>query len=177
MPQRALQRVAVELRIRAARPTMRPACGPPSSLSPLKVTRSAPAAIASRDRGLVCEAVTGRDRPTCRCRDPRPAASHARAPAPRKLARRDGRREALDGVVAGVHLHEQRGARADRRGIVLEMGAVGGADLDQLAPARAMMSGMRNDAADLDQLAARDDRLAAVAPGCSGPAARRRRCC
>ena len=36
------------LAIRSLRPTIRPACGPPSSLSPLKVTRSAPAAIVSR---------------------------------------------------------------------------------------------------------------------------------
>ncbi|MNY70314.1 hypothetical protein D3C86_2084250 [compost metagenome] len=34
--------------IRSARPTMTPHCGPPSNLSPLKVTRSAPASIVSR---------------------------------------------------------------------------------------------------------------------------------
>ena len=38
------------LAIRSARPTMNPACGPPTSLSPLNVTRSAPAA--SRSAGI-----------------------------------------------------------------------------------------------------------------------------
>ena len=37
--------------IRSPRPTMMPACGPPSSLSPLKVTMSAPAASVSRGVG------------------------------------------------------------------------------------------------------------------------------
>ena len=39
--------------IRSARPTMQPACGPPSSLSPQNVTRSAPSASASVHRRLV----------------------------------------------------------------------------------------------------------------------------
>ena len=41
---------------RSARPTTSPACGPPSSLSPLNVTRSAPSASRSARRRLVGEA-------------------------------------------------------------------------------------------------------------------------
>ena len=56
--QRALHRVAVDARRSdPCAPTMKPACGPPSSLSPVKVTRSAPSATASRDRRLVRQAV------------------------------------------------------------------------------------------------------------------------
>ena len=39
--------------MRSARPTISPACGPPTSLSPLNVTRSAPAASRSAGRRLV----------------------------------------------------------------------------------------------------------------------------
>ena len=49
---RAVQRVARQpIDRRPRRPTIRPACGPPSSLSPLNVTRSAPAATRSRTTG------------------------------------------------------------------------------------------------------------------------------
>ncbi len=41
--------------------------------------------------------------------------------------------KALDAVIAGVHLHQQGGALADGGGVVFEMGAVGGADLHQMA--------------------------------------------
>ncbi len=41
------------------RPTMQPACGPPSSLSPLKSTRSAPASRASATRGSPAQAPGG----------------------------------------------------------------------------------------------------------------------
>ena len=49
-------------------------------------------------------------------------------------------------------------------GVVLEMGAVGGADLDQPGAGAGHDVGHAEGAADLDQLAARDDRLAAVRP-------------
>ena len=78
-----LQRAA----IRSARPTMMPACGPPSSLSPLKVTRSAPAASASRGVGS-CGRPSAPDRPACRCPGRRRAARRARAPAPPARPRR-----------------------------------------------------------------------------------------
>ena len=47
----ALERVPRKRAIRSARPTTSPACGPPSSLSPLNVTRSAPAFSASATVG------------------------------------------------------------------------------------------------------------------------------
>ena len=49
-------------------------------------------------------------------------------------------------------------------GVVLEMRAVGGADLDQPAAGARHDVGDAEGAADLDQLAARDDHLAAGAP-------------
>ena len=51
----------------------------------------------------------------------------------RKLGFRHGMGEAVDRVVAGVHLHQHRRARAacgNRLDEILEMGAVGGADFD-----------------------------------------------
>ena len=51
-PHRARDRVAAQPRDeRRRRPTMMPACGPPSSLSPENVTRSAPSASASATAG------------------------------------------------------------------------------------------------------------------------------
>ena len=69
--------------------------------------------------------------------------------------------EALDGVVRRMDLHDRRGVGADRRGVVLEMRAVGRADLDQAAAGARHDVGNAEGAADLDQLAARDDDLAA----------------
>ena len=78
-----------------------------------------------------------------------------------KFTRRNFRREPLDAVVRRVHLEDEAGLRADRRRIVLRMRAVGGADLDQ--PGAGAGHDVRHPerAADLDQLAARNDRLAA----------------
>ena len=77
-------------------------------------------------------------------------------------------REALDAVVAGVHLEQQRRARVERLGVVLEMRAVGGADLQQ--PAAALHDDVRHAeaVADLDQLAARHRHLLAVREGVEG---------
>ena len=61
-----------------------------------------------------------------------------------------------------MDLHDRRGVRADRRGVVLEMRAVGGADLDQAAAGAGHDVGNAEGAANLDQLAARDDHLAPV---------------
>ena len=69
--------------------------------------------------------------------------------------------EAAHGVVRGMDLHDRRGVGTDRGGVVLEMRAVGGADLDQPAAGLLHDVGDAEGAADLDQLAARDDDLAA----------------
>ena len=73
--------------------------------------------------------------------------------------------EALDGVIRRMHLHQQRRPGADRPGEVLEVGAVGGADLDQLAAGPFHNVGNAEGAADLDQLAARHRHLFALGQG------------
>ncbi len=70
--------------------------------------------------------------------------------------------EALDTVVAGVHLEQQRRTFAQRLCVVLEMGAVGGADLHQAAAALAHDVRHAEAAADLHQLAAADRHALAV---------------
>ncbi len=142
----------------ARSPTIRPACGPPSSLSPLKVTRFG----AGGDR-LPRRRLGGQ--PPARQVDQRAAAEvdherHAALAAERgQLGLGDAGGEALHRVVAGVHLHQQRAARAERLGVVAQVGAVGGADLDQLraGPPHDVRDAER--AADLDQLAARHRHL------------------
>ena len=98
----------------ARRPTTMPACGPPRSLSPLNVTRSAPSAIRSRTTGSRREAERARGRSSA----PLPRSSTTGTPASRPIAtssgERDARREADDPVVAGVDLHEERRPGADR---------------------------------------------------------------
>ena len=70
-----------------------------------------------------------------------------------------GMGEAADGVVAGMHLHQHRRARVDAFREIPEMGAVGGADFDQLGSGAAHDVGHAEGAADFDQFAARDDDL------------------
>ena len=77
-----------------------------------------------------------------------------------QLGRRHRLGEARDGVIRGMDLHDRRGVGADRGGIILEMRAVGGADLDQAAAGPGHDVGNAEGAADLDQFAARDDHLA-----------------
>ena len=67
--------------------------------------------------------------------------------------------EALDGVVAGMNLHQQGGARADGGGEVPPMGAVGGADFDEPGAGAAHDVGDAEGAADLDEFAPGDDDL------------------
>lgn len=82
----------------------------------------------------------------------------------RRLAHRRG--EPLDRVVAGVHLHQERGAFADGAFVVVRVGAVGGAHFDQRGAGGGHHVGHAEGAADLDQFAARDDDL--PAPGQRG---------
>ncbi len=90
----------------------------------------------------------------------------ALAPDRREIADRHALREAADRVVARVHLHQQRRARADRVGVVRGMRAVRGADLDELRAGAAHDVGNAERAADLDQFAARDDALRVSARAC-----------
>ncbi len=79
-----------------------------------------------------------------------------------ELCRRRRGGKALDRVVAGVRLQDQPGVGADRGSEIAEMGTVGGADLAQPCPRARHDVGQTERPADLDQLAARDNRLAAV---------------
>ena len=102
-----------------------PACGPPSSLSPLKVTRSTPR------RSDVARPRAPRRTARRSARAPLPRSSITRAP--RSWAKRDElverrlRGEADDAVVARVHAQHGARALASRRLEVAQVGAVRGA--------------------------------------------------
>ena len=143
--------------IRSARPTRIPACGPPSSLSPEKQTRSAPAARLAAGRRLVADR---RERPRAEIVDERQARLPSRArraatasgcsvkPTTRKLDWCTRRMTAVLG--------------ADRPLVVGDPRAVGGADLDEPGAGARQHVGDPEAVADLDQLAARDEHLAAL---------------
>ena len=67
--------------------------------------------------------------------------------------------------VARVHLHDGGRAGRDRRGVILGSGAVGGADLNHARAGKAHHVRHPKTAADLDQLATRDDNLLALRHG------------
>ena len=96
-------------------PTMSPACGPPSSLSPLKQASVAPAAIDPRASGS--PASTGSPTST-----PEPRSSTTGTPCARPMAtsalQRDVLGEADDAVVGRVGAQDQRGLGADRALVV-----------------------------------------------------------
>ncbi|KAG0921382.1 hypothetical protein G6F32_015129 [Rhizopus arrhizus] len=62
--------------------------------------------------------------------------------------------ETRDRVVAGMHLHQQRGAGADGMGEIGRVGAVGGAYFQQARPGATHHIRNAEGAANLDQLAA-----------------------
>ena len=68
----------------------------------------------------------------------------------------DGRREALDAVIAGMDLHQQPGILIHGLTIIFRMGAVGGADFMQDTTRLAHHIGNTECTADLHQLAARE---------------------
>ena len=107
--QRPHQRVAAQRSDQSARPAMMPACGPPSSLSPLKHTRSAPAASVAGPTGSSASA--GSAGRAGRCRGPRRAAACSWAAA--ATVQRGALGEALDAEVRRMHAKDQR--RAGRR--------------------------------------------------------------
>ena len=141
-----------------------PACGPPSSLSPLNATRSAPAARLARTDGSSRERGRRRDvveRRASRCRDPRTAGPEAAVPSATRSPS-DGRSvkpsmRKFDGCTRRM----QRRAVADRGGVVGDARAVRRADLAQRGARLRQDVGHAEAAADLDQLAARDDDFAA----------------
>ena len=92
-------------------PTAMPACGPPSSLSPLKVTISTPGAATRAPRALRRTARRSASAPL-----PRSSMTTRRARGrSRELVERGLRGEADDAVVAGVHAQHRARALASRR--------------------------------------------------------------
>ena len=162
-----------------ALPTAMPACGPPSSLSPENVTRSAPLATDSR-RSARREGPTSfgsRDRRPCRCRDRSSSRRRARC-----RSRRPARAStsAVKPTIAKLlrwTLSKQSGVRTDRALVVARVGLVRRADLDELRARQREDLGQPERAADLDQLAARDDDLLVRSRAPRGRAPSRPRCC
>ena len=144
---------------RSARPATMPACGPPSSLSPEKQTRSAPAASAAAGVGS----------PSTSTSAPEPRSSTSGS----VVAARDRGEllepwllgEADDAEVRLVHAQQQRRVRPDRALVVGGSGAVGRPDLDEAGAGAGEHVRDAEAVADLDQLAARDDDLATLGEG------------
>ena len=119
-----------------------PCLRPPSNLSPLKVTRSAPSASPIGVRSC------GRPNAVISVRAPHPrstaigsscfCASAAKSPS-------ETAAETLNLVITGMDFHQQSGTRSHRSLIVLQVGAVVVPTSTSLAPERAMISGMRKD--------------------------------
>ena len=148
-------------------PTRIPHWGPPSSLSPEKSTRSAPAARPSATLGSSatpggCPGARAPEPMSSIIHSPRSWASFAR-PATRGLLG-----EADDPVVAVVDPQDRGGLRADRPLVVREPRLVGRPHLAE--PGARDLEDLRQPeaAADLDELTARDDHLAARRQGAEG---------
>ena len=138
-------------------PTMMPACGPPSSLSPLKVTTSAPAATISGTVGSLSPSPSARKigeraRPEIDHGDEVLAMRQLR-----ELAHVDLGGEADDGEVRAMHLEQERRVVGDGALVIARVRAIGGADLDEARARCAHDVGHAERAADFDELAARDD--------------------
>ncbi len=141
-------------------PARMPACGPPSSLSPLNETRSAPARRLSP--------ASGSSTPYCaqvrlgiRCRDLRRAEGRARAPMSTSSPSVGRAVKPEMRKLLGCTRSSRRVSFGNRGAVIGDGGAVRRADFAQ------DRAGSRHDfrnakaIADFDQLAARDDRLAA----------------
>ena len=126
-------------------------------MSPEKQTRSAPAASDSRAVGSAADA--SRERAGAEVVDERQAVAardRGELLEPRPL------READDAEVRLVHAQQQRRLRADRALVVGGARAVRRPDLDEPRAGAREHVGDAEAVADLDQLAARDDHLAAL---------------
>ena len=170
-PQRARQRVRAAASIAARVPTIKPACGPPSSLSPEKQTTAQPAATERRTGGSSASSGT-------------PVGQRARADVVDH--RHAERAQLLDldlldepdrAEVRLVRAHHRAGLGPDRGRVVGEPRAVGGAHLDQPRARLRHHVGDPERPADLHELPARDDQLAPAGERGGGRAARRRRSC
>ena len=155
-------------------PARSPACGPPSSLSP----READQRRAGGDRAARRRArrrAPGRGR-AARSRGRRPPAAPCSRADRHELRQRHVLGEADDAVVGRVHAQEQRGLRADRALVVGRRVRFVVPTSTRRAPRRGEDLRDPEAVADLDQLAARDDDLAAARRARSRRAPARRRC-
>ena len=137
---------------------MIPACGPPSSLSPEKQTRSAPASMLDRARGLVQQVRQVEQRAGAEVVDQR----HVSTRQLRQLRQPGVGREPDDPEVRLVHPQDRPRLARDRLAIVRDAGAVRGADLHQPRARLGEDVGDPEPVADLDQLTAADQHLAAA---------------
>ena len=141
----------------SALPARMPACGPPSSLSPEKQTRSQPSRRASRASGSPASGGLVDQRTGADVVDQRERRAVGDL---RERAHLDLAGEPEHAVVGGVHAQHGARLRPERLRVVGRARAVGRADLAQ-PRARALDDlGDAEAVADLDQLTARDDDLA-----------------
>ena len=96
---------------------------------------------------------------------------------PHQFGQRHFGGEAENLVVARMHAEDGGRVRRDRPLVVAGVGLVGRAHLDELHAAGRHDVGQAERAADLDQLPARDDDLAAAGDGVEHDRRWRRRCC
>ena len=143
--------------IASALPARMPACGPPSSLSPEKQTRSQPSRSASRASGSPASSAVSSRAPEPTSKTSGSAASCAIS---RQLAQLDLAREAEHAVVGRVHAQDRARLGAERARVVGGARAVGRADLAQPRAGALHDLGDAEAVADLDELAARDHDLA-----------------
>ena len=157
-------------------PTMKPAWGPPSSLSPEKVTTSAPSATTSRTVGSLCNSVSREIDQNARSEIVQEGRVGGAGDF-RELRSPDLRGKTLDAIVRRVDFQDYAGLGGHRVAVVLRMGAIGRPDLDKPRAGARHDVGHAKSAADLDELAARHDRLAPARQRIEAEQARRRRCC
>ncbi len=156
---------------RSARPTTMPACGPPSSLSPEKQTRSAPARRLSAGVG---SSPIRRERARAEVVDERELV----APRDRgELRELRALREADDAEVRLVDAQENSRLRPDRVLVVGSARAIRRSHLDEPRAGTRKHVGDPEAVSDLDQLAARDDDLACPRRAQRARGGRPRRCC
>ncbi len=166
----------------SALPAMMPACGPPSSLSPLNVTSEAPSASVCNAAGSSASQAGGgpASHGTRASSRPLPRSTTTGTPSAANSATDVALDETVESVVAGVHLEHDGDvvAGADDRPLVVgQSGAIGGADVDQAGTRLLEHLGNPERPSDLHRLAPRHGDVAARRPTSPAPAARRRRCC
>ena len=143
--------------IASARPTISPAWGPPSSLSPEKHVIATPAATERRTLGSSASAGSASSS------RPEPTSSITGTPSEHERLDLDGLHEPDRREVRLMRAQDRARALAHDARVVVESGAVGGPDLDQRRARRGDNLGDPERPADLHRLPARDHDVAAGA--------------